>query len=171
LQAGGHRFDPGWLHSPKRLHAPEVGHGAALTVRGVTRWCPNATTEVEELLAELEPATGTRRGDPQIRETAAVALVEFADYTPSLRCCSRCAVEVQEEARLGSTEEAAGSIPADRLDAVIARPPALNDGASCGDGCVASWPVAAGSGTTRRRERVRGPAVPEGTAGPRFVRC
>ena len=37
-----------------------------------------------------------------------------------MRRSSRCAVEVQVEARLGSTEEAAGSIPADRFDEVIA---------------------------------------------------
>jgi hypothetical protein len=45
-------------------------------------------------------------------------------FPPRARSCdpsSRCAVEVQAEARLGSTEEAAGSIPADRSP-VVARP-------------------------------------------------
>jgi hypothetical protein len=46
-------------------------------------------------------------------------LVGFADWTDGVRCFSACAVEVQGEARLGSTEEAAGSIPADRLVEVI----------------------------------------------------
>jgi hypothetical protein len=32
---------------------------------------------------------------------------------------SACAVEVQREARLGSTEEAAGSIPADRFPSLV----------------------------------------------------
>jgi hypothetical protein len=56
---------------------------------------------------------------------------------------SRCAVEVQGEARLGSTEEAAGSIPADRFRVAPADPTVEQQvGRSAREGVAAQHDVA-----------------------------
>src|SRR3954447_19548323 len=52
-------------------------------------------------------------------------LGRIANYTYTCDASSRCAVEVQGEARLGSTEEVAGSIPADRFSSPRRRIPVL----------------------------------------------
>ena len=118
---------------------------------------------------DTDPCCRARRPSDQVStKPGELHLGRICGLDESVRCFGRCAVEVQGEARLGSTEEAAGSIPADRLDGVIASTASSETTEPFAAGGAWPWPAAAGSGTCRRG-RCADQRCPEGTAGPRCV--